>query len=293
MATDRHTTILGNQIKDATVTEDELNASVAGVGITGGAGTPLALDFNELSDVTIDVANDSITILDATDSSSKRETVVALITAIAGVGLTDSAGVLALDLNELNTEATFDPAADFLPMVDATDSSSDKALWSVIATATAGVGLVSSGGVLAIDLNEVSTVSIDVANDAIAFMDNSDTDDTKKTTWALLATAIAGTGITATNGVLSADSVSDNIVEADISKDDFTSTLDGALTDFDLTSIPLANSLQVYINGVYAREGAANDYELNPDSGDTKTIRINGDVLASTEKLVVHYIIDN
>ncbi len=293
MATDRHTTIIGNQIKDATVTEDELNTSVAGVGITGGAGTALALDFNELSDVSIDVANDSITILDATDSSSKRETVAALITAIAGVGLTDSAGVLALDLNELPTESTFDPAADFTAIVDATDDGSDKTLWSVIGTAIAGTGIVSSNGVLALDLNELNTeATFDPAADFLPMVDATDS-SSDKALWSVIATAIAGTGITATNGVLSADSVSDNIVEADISKDDFTSTLDGALTDFDLTSIPLANSLQVYINGVYAREGAANDYELNPDSGDTKTIRINGDVLASTEKLVVHYIIDN
>lgn len=274
MAVDRYTVAYRNQIKDAEITENELNASVAGVGITGGAGTALALDLNELTGAVVDVANDSVAIVDATDSSSKKETIADIMTAVAGDGLSSTSGVLAvnvdsttietnadtlriaasaagngltgggasalaLDLNELNTEATFDPNADFVPMVDATDSSSDKALWSVIAT------------------------------------------------------AIAGTGITATNGVLSADSVADNVVEADIQFDDFSATVNGVLTDFTLTDIPLTKSLQVFINGKYAIEGSGKDYKLNPDSGQTKTIRIAGDVMATGERLFVHYIIDN
>ncbi len=271
---DRSTVILGNQIKDATVTEDELNASVAGDGISGGAGAALALDINELTGATVNIANDSVAIIDADDSNaSRKETIADIMTATAGDALVATAGVLDVQAGtglEINADTVR------------------------IAAAAAGVGLTGgAGSALDVDLNEVSTVAIDVANDAIAFMDNSDTDDTKKTTWALIATAIAGTGITATNGVLSADSVSDNIVEADIASDNFSATTNGVLTDFDLTSIPLSASLQVYINGVYAEEGSGKDYELNPDSGDTKTIRINGDVLATGEKLIAHYIIDN
>ena len=270
---DRSTTILGNQIKDATVTEDELNASVAGVGIVGGAGTALALDLNELSAIAVDVSTDLVAIEDATDNSTKKEAIADIMTAVsgdalvatsgvldvqagtgleinadtvriaaaaAGVGLSGGAGsALALDLNELSTEATFDPNADLIGIVDATDNGSDKSLWSVIAT------------------------------------------------------AIAGSGITATNGVLSSDAVTDNVIESDISIDNFSATTNGVLTDFDLTSIPLTASLQVFINGVYAEEGSGKDYELNPDSGDTKTIRINGDVLATGEKLIAHYIINN
>lgn len=289
---DRHTTILGNQIKDATVTEDELNTSVAGVGITGGGGTPLALDFNELSSAVVDVANDLFTIEDVTDNSSKKESIADLITAIAGVGLVASSGVLALDLAELS-EVAVDVGADFVAIEDATDNSTKKESIADIMTATAGVGLVASSGVLALDFNELNTeATFDPNADFLPMVDATDS-SSDKALWSVIATAIAGTGITATNGILSADSVADNIVEADISKDDFTATLDGVETDFDLTDIPLTASLQVFINGVYAREGSANDYELNPDSGDTKTIRINGDVLLASERLVVHYIIDN
>lgn len=342
---DRSTVIFGNQIKDATVTEDELSSSVAGNGISGGAGTALALDLNELSSVVVDVANDLIPIEDATDGSSKKESIVDLISAVAGIGLVASSGVLALDLNELSQVAV-DVGADFVAIEDASDNSTKKESIADIMTAVAGVGLSASSGVLALDLNELSDVTIDVANDSIAILDATDGSSKRETVsalitaiagvgltdssgvlaldlnelnteatfdpnadfvtmvdatdsssdkalWSVIATAIAGSGITATNGILSADSVTDNIVESDISQDNFSAITNGVLTDFDLTSIPLTASLQVYINGVYQEEGSGKDYELNPDSGDTKTIRINGDVLATGEKLIAHYIIDN
>jgi len=182
---DRHTVIDGDQILDATVTEDELNASVAGDGLSGGAGTALAFDLNELTQAVVDVAADFITIEDVSDTNASRK-----------------------------------------------ESIAD------------------------------------------------------------LVSAMAGTGLTATNGVLSADSLTDNIVEGDIVKDDFTSLVNGATVDFDLGSIPLANSLQVYLNGIYQREGSGFDYELNPDSGDTLTIRF-ATAPATNAKLVAHFITDN
>lgn len=289
---DRSTTILGNQIKDATVTEDELNASVAGVGITGGGGSALALDLNELSAVVVDVANDLVAIEDATDNSTKKEAIADIITAIAGDGLGASAGVLALDLNEL-TPVAIDVSADLFAIEDATDNSTKKESIADLITAIAGVGLTDSAGVLALDLNELPTeATFDPTADFVGIVDATDS-GSDKSLWSVIATAIAGTGITATNGVLSADSVADNIVEADISVDNFSATTNGILTDFDLTTVPLTASLQVFINGVLGEEGSGKDYELNPDSGDTKTIRINGDVLATGEKLIAHYITNN
>lgn len=64
-------------------------------------------------------------------------------------------------------------------------------------------GAVTASGSIDLDLNGLSPVAIDVANDSIAFADSSDSGNTRKTTIALLATAMAGSGITATNGVLS------------------------------------------------------------------------------------------
>lgn len=69
-------------------------------------------------------------------------------------------------------------------------------------------GTVTASGSIDLDLNGLSPVAIDVANDSIAFADSSDSGNTRKTTIALLATAMAGSGITATNGVLSSSAAS-------------------------------------------------------------------------------------
>ena len=71
---------------------------------------------------------------------------------------------------------------------------------------TAGDGL-SGGGTtgtvsLALDLNELTSATVDVTADSIALIDGTD-DSTKKESITDLVSAIAGTGITATSGVLS------------------------------------------------------------------------------------------
>ena len=80
----------------------------------------------------------------------------------------------------------------------------DAMLNDDVATGLAGVGLSAASGVMALDLNELSAVAIDVANDSLGFLDATDS-SSKRSTIALLATAMAGAGITATNGVFSSD----------------------------------------------------------------------------------------
>ena len=58
-----------------------------------------------------------------------------------------------------------------------------------------------SGG--STNLNGLSAAAVDVAADSIGFVDANDSNNSKKESIADLATAMAGTGITATNGVLS------------------------------------------------------------------------------------------
>jgi hypothetical protein len=73
-----------------------------------------------------------------------------------------------------------------------------------VATGLAGVGLSAASGAMALDLNELSAAAVAVAADSIAFIDATD-DSTKKESIADLVTAMAGSGLTATNGVLSSD----------------------------------------------------------------------------------------
>ena len=58
---------------------------------------------------------------------------------------------------------------------------------------------------MAVDLNELSAAAVDVAADSIAIIDANDSNGSRKESIADLVTAMAGAGLTATNGVLSSD----------------------------------------------------------------------------------------
>ena len=231
---------------------------VAGNGLSGGAASgsaTIALDLNELTAASIDVANDSFALIDATDNSSKKEAIADFVTAIAGTNLTATNGVLssvadltgvtagdglsgggtsgaitvALDLNEL-TAATVAVDADLIPIIDATDNSTKKESISDLVAAMAGTGLSASSGqlsltdtglvtavtagdglsgggtsgtvALALDLDELTAASVDVGADSIVIIDAGDSNASRKETIADLATAMAGTNISASSGQL-------------------------------------------------------------------------------------------
>ena len=71
-------------------------------GLSSTAGR-LAVDLNDLSAATVNVANDSIAIIDADGSNgSKKESIADLVDAVAGAGLGSASGVLSLDIDELS-----------------------------------------------------------------------------------------------------------------------------------------------------------------------------------------------
>lgn len=104
-----------------------------------------------------------------------------------------------------------------------------------------------------------------------------------------VATGLAGTGLTATAGVLSVDAITDNIVEGDIKKDDFTADIDvsGYSGEHTLSFTPIANSLQLFLNGVLQEEGSGKDYTL------TGTTIQFADQPESGDKIVAHYILND
>ena len=79
----------------------DITGVTAGNGLSGGGSSgalSLALDLNELSAAAVNVANDSIVIVDADDSNaSKKESIADLATAMAGTGLSASSGQLTVD----------------------------------------------------------------------------------------------------------------------------------------------------------------------------------------------------
>ena len=121
---------------------------------------------------------------------------------LSGGGVSGSP-TIDLDLNEL-TAAAVNVANDFIAIIDADDSNASKkeAIADLI-TAIAGVGLAAASGVLALDLNELSGATVDVANDSIAIIDAGD-NSSKKESIADLVSGMAGSNLTASNGQLSA-----------------------------------------------------------------------------------------
>jgi hypothetical protein len=191
-----------------------LSGSIAGngLGFAGGVDSIASLAVN-VDDSTIEINSDSIRLKDDGVTGLK------LAPAVAGYGLAqDGNGNLDLDLHELTAEAI--AAGDFLAFVDNTDNGTHKETVDDLATLFAGAGLVASSAVLAVanatngglainandmqvDLNDLAAAAVDVANDSIAIVDANDSNGSKKESIADLVTAIAGAGLSATNGVLS------------------------------------------------------------------------------------------
>jgi hypothetical protein len=86
--------ITSAKLADVSVTTAKIATAVAGDGIAGGNGVALSVDLNQLTAEVLDVSADSIAFIDATDNSTKKESVADFAAALAGSGLASSSGAL-------------------------------------------------------------------------------------------------------------------------------------------------------------------------------------------------------
>jgi len=156
---DRNTVIRGNQIKDATITADELNATVAGAGITGGAGSALAVNVDNAS---MEVDTDVVQVKDAGITAAK------LAAAVAGNGLAGGAGT-ALSVNvdgssiEIDTDTLRVKAAGITNAMLDGSISDDKMDADYIQTSEVdGATIEFSGGSLNVKANGINATQIDL-----------------------------------------------------------------------------------------------------------------------------------
>ena len=107
---------------------DVVNATNGGLSV--GANS-VSLDLNDLATATVDVSADSIAIYDDSASGTKKQSIAGLMTAVAGTGLAESAGVLELDLSELSA-ATVDTSADSIAIITSGGDSRQESISDLV-----------------------------------------------------------------------------------------------------------------------------------------------------------------
>ena len=108
-------------------------------------------------------------------------------------------------VNFPNVAAAGLDAADLILSLDSATKDLQARTRTNFASDLAGDGLSAASGVMALDLNELSAADVSVANDSIAIIDADDSNGSKKESIADLVAAMAGAGLSATDGVLSTD----------------------------------------------------------------------------------------
>jgi len=214
--------IANSKLANSSITVTAGNGLKTGGAVSLGGSVTVDIDLNELSAAAVDVANDSLAIVDANDSNaSKKESIADLMAAVAGDGLAASSGVLAVGVDdssiELNSDALRVKAAGI----------TDAMLNDDVATGLAGNGLEASSGVMAIKLESnaglaISGDKLQITGSALGagaptlnkdgFMYFKEDGSVKQESFADYATAIAGDGLAASAGVL-AVGVDDSTVE--------------------------------------------------------------------------------
>ena len=213
---------------------DELSA-LGGTGVAQGdhfvfsdAGIEKKITFSNMEDAIFGNVSGDATIAaggaltiaaDAVEGSMLNDNVISGQTELASDGLAAADELMISDAGSLKkigidnlmkdgpgllAAASVDVSADHFMFLDG-GATGDAKIESIadVMTATAGIGLVSSAGVLSIELSEVGAAAVDVANDQIAFLDANDSDVTKRESVADLVAAMAGAGLSAASGQLS------------------------------------------------------------------------------------------
>ena len=165
-------------------------------------------------EITIDTTNNTIRVHDGSTAGGHRLAKYSEINTQENIE--DAVGNLLTAGSGISL--SYDDANGTLTITNTTSAGDIEAV-------TAGNGL-SGGGTsgavsLALDLNELTAAAVNVANDSIVIIDADDSNGSKKESIADLATAMAGTNLTATNGTLGfADSVMDARISNAIKDED-------------------------------------------------------------------------
>ena len=134
---------------------------------------------------------------------------------VTAAGLSGSGNLLAAGTVRLDgvAAAVIDEDNDFFYILDADDALVKKEAVGDVVTTLAGDGIENSGNKFRLNINGLAAADVNVAADSIAIVDADGSNESKKETIADLVTAMAGAGLTATNGVLSTQAGAVRVVD--------------------------------------------------------------------------------
>ena len=170
-------------------------------GLAGGAtsGTPsLSLDMNNLTAASVNVANDSIAIIDADASNgTRKESIADLFAAVDGTGLTASSGVLSVDASQTQITAIGTIGTGTWQGSSISTSYTDAKVTSVVAGTAVDVSGTTGDVTVNVDLSELATSTADGDGDYFVVVDASDV-SRKLTKGNISLAGFTGTAATAT-----------------------------------------------------------------------------------------------
>lgn len=218
----------------------------------------------------------------------------------AGAGLSKTGNQLDVEVDTTSIEISNDTLQVVAGGIGTSELTDAGVTEAKLAASVAGEGLAGgAGSALSVDLNELTDAAIDLSADSIVFIDATD-NATRKEAAADFATALAGAGVTATNGQLTA---------ARLSSDNQFETASATSSDGDATGISIDNTpegmVQVFVNGMMQelKGDKTGDCFFSSDGGTTavtlsniaatNTLHWNGSVagyqLDATDKLTLVY----
>ena len=159
------------------------NATNGGIGVQA---NDIKLDFNDLAAASVDVANDSIAIVDADDSNgTKKESIADLVSAMAGAGLTAASGVLKVTGNDVHSKADGDTLQEGYNYFAALDTSGNSATVTL-------PGSPSNGDVVHVKAGALTNDAVIVINRAGSQTIDGETSITLESTFAAVSLVYVG-----------------------------------------------------------------------------------------------------
>lgn len=277
---------------------NDANSGLAGGTFSGQTAVTASLDLDNLAAATVDVANDSIAIIDATDNGTKKESIADLISGVAGAGLTANAGQLDLTNDSVTLGTTSIALGDVVTSVAGLTLTGTKATGSFTGSffgnfvgTTDLPDLTEGAGITAFTYDGSTTATIAVSGASAltsnvvskwsgdAFVDSSLTDNgttvSGATSIVLTGAASSLTGSFTGSFVGDGSGLTGLVTELNVSGSDGSGISIDLLTQ-DLTIGGTSNEIETTVAGTTVTIGLPNDVTIGQDLTVSRNLTVLG-----------------